>query len=70
MTSRTSTFPYTEEKCGQFLQALSLRRGMQAIVAKGVYVLTIMKGAPLDGHTLCFVGKKSKVHMLYQSDTS
>ncbi|KAG2134856.1 hypothetical protein DEU56DRAFT_809046 [Suillus clintonianus] len=27
MTSRTSTFPYTEEKCGQLLQALSFRRG-------------------------------------------
>ncbi|KAG2154281.1 uncharacterized protein EDB93DRAFT_193700 [Suillus bovinus] len=26
MTSRTSTFPYTEEKCDQLLRALSLRR--------------------------------------------
>lgn len=40
MTSRTSTFPYTEERCGQLLQALSLRRG-----------------EPLDGHTLCFVAR-------------
>lgn len=40
MTSRTSTFPYTEEKCDQLLRALSLRRG-----------------EPLDGHTLCFVAR-------------
>ncbi|KAG1753634.1 uncharacterized protein EDB91DRAFT_1285986 [Suillus paluster] len=40
MTSRTSTFPYTEVKCGQLLQALSLRRG-----------------EPLDGHTLCFAAR-------------
>ncbi|OAX42608.1 hypothetical protein K503DRAFT_710226 [Rhizopogon vinicolor AM-OR11-026] len=39
-TSRTSTFPYTERKCSQFLQALSLQRGK-----------------PLDGHTLCFVAR-------------
>ncbi|KAG1823471.1 uncharacterized protein BJ212DRAFT_1476352 [Suillus subaureus] len=40
MTSRTSTFPYTEEKCDQLLRALSLRRG-----------------EPLDGYTLCFVAR-------------
>lgn len=40
MTSRTSTFPYTEGKCDQLLRTLSLRRG-----------------EPLDGHTLCFVAR-------------
>ncbi|KAJ8590002.1 hypothetical protein M405DRAFT_881296 [Rhizopogon salebrosus TDB-379] len=40
MTSPTSTFPYTEEKCRHFLQVLSLQRGR-----------------PLDGHTLCFVAR-------------
>lgn len=40
MTSRTSTFPYTEEKCDQLLRGLSLRRG-----------------EPLDGYTLCFVAR-------------
>ncbi|OJA17677.1 hypothetical protein AZE42_03021 [Rhizopogon vesiculosus] len=57
MTSRTSTFPYTEGKCNQFLQALSLHRGMEATVTKEFHVLTIMKGKPLDGHTLCFVAR-------------
>lgn len=58
MTSRTSTFLYTEGKCSQLLQALSLQRGTEATVAKRAHVLTIMKGKPIDGYTLCFVGKK------------
>ena len=33
MTSRASTFPYTERRCGQFLQTLSLHRGMEATTA-------------------------------------
>lgn len=40
LTSRSSTFPYTAEKCSQLLQLLSLQRGR-----------------PLDGHTLCFVAR-------------
>jgi hypothetical protein len=63
MTSRSSTFPYTEGKCDQLLRALSLRRGMETVVAKTVHDLTIMQGEPLDGHTLCFVGKKHDLHM-------
>ncbi|OAX42603.1 hypothetical protein K503DRAFT_796989 [Rhizopogon vinicolor AM-OR11-026] len=41
LTSRTSTFPYTAEKCTQLLQLVSLRR----------------EGETLDGHTLCFVAR-------------
>jgi hypothetical protein len=41
LTSNGSTFPYTADKCRQFLELLSRKRGQR-----------------MDGHTLCYAGKK------------
>jgi hypothetical protein len=57
LTSRSSTFPYTAEKCSQLLQLLSLQRGTpKTLCISNRLTETFHKGRALDGHTLCFVG--------------